>query len=138
MCRQDMVELEYGMPMKDVVRGYRDDGYSWAFIAGVLNYSVSGFLKYRKRNGLIDNKRQITKAHPYSREGSDQKAQDLDFSNMRNAVIHFREAGVNVNEIADRLSVSIKTVCNYTPDDLKYMTYTKTHERWNKKGRWSL
>ena len=124
-----LLELEYNEPIKDIILGYRKMNHSWSFIAECLGYSKQGLLKLNKRLGIKDNKIQYSKYHPRTKNGSNLKAQELGFFNMREAIIYFREVGIQLDEIARRLQCSINTVCNYTPEELKYASYHKTHKR---------
>lgn len=115
------IEAEYGEPVADVIRHFREDGCSWATIAGALGVHRTTLRKWRGALGLsVDGERSaLTLEYP---RPSYCKARDAGFATMMDAIRHYRLVErLTGAETAARLGVSRVTISQYTPVEIKGM-----------------
>lgn len=111
------IETEFGQSFAEVIRGFREDGRTWATIAGALELPLVSLRRWCKRRGLLDKHR----LYENPRGPLNARARRLGYVSASEMVREWRMNGKTRLEIAEALHCHPASLYWHTPDEIKNM-----------------
>lgn len=112
------LEEEYSEPIRDIIVHFREDGNSWATIAGALGCCQRTLQSWRERLGIpLEPHVMMRDLEPVC--PSEQRARDLGYRNLTHAIRTLRSEGCALPMVAERLGLHPGTISEHMPEEWK-------------------
>lgn len=113
--RQLAIANEFGESFESIIIGFRQQGCSWATIAGALNVPCGSLKGWISELGLYDGNYQRELPHA----PLEIKARKLGYRNVERMLWEYRGSGKMLGELASDLGCHISSLYRYMPEDLR-------------------